>query len=50
MKRLLLTCLAGLLFSGGAHAAGFEARPAAPASAPASVAMPLERIDAATRP
>ena len=31
MKRLLLTCLAGLLFSGGAHAAGFEARPAAPA-------------------
>jgi thiol-disulfide isomerase/thioredoxin len=31
MRRLLLMCLAGLTLAGGAHAAGFEARPAAPA-------------------
>ncbi len=31
MKRLLLSCLAGLFLASGANAAGFEARPAAPA-------------------
>lgn len=30
MKRMLRACVAGLLLAGGAHAAGFEARPAAP--------------------